>query len=69
MVHVLSMIQSLKVKKKEQKKHFILMSYCTCVTYILYRWVQYKTNQHKKLNPEKNIYFQDTPSIPLEFAH
>jgi hypothetical protein len=35
----------------------------------MYRWVQYKTNQHKKLNAEKNIYFQDTPSIPLEFAH
>jgi hypothetical protein len=29
----------------------------------------FKTNQHKKLNAAKNIYFQDTPSIPLEIAH
>ena len=28
-----------------------------------------KTSQNKKLNAEKNIYFQDIPSIPFEFAH
>ena len=26
-----------------------------------YRWVQYKTSRHKKLNALENIYFQDTP--------
>ena len=29
----------------------------------------FKGPGHKKLNPLENIYFQDTPSIPLEFAH